>query len=318
MATSQFMYLTCSTAAVSGPLAGPPTFSPLYGTTATQITITGSGFTGTTVVTINGTNATSVVVVSDTEITCYPGSGTTTGPIVVETPSGNVTSGLWFAYSRTAVKALANIATTSAALLLEMNEGTGSTTADASSNNNTYTLGADATWTTDAGGLNAISVASGSSTAYSIHGADTGLPATNVARSVAVKFKLTSDAVEQMLLAYGTNSSGEYTAFANTATGEAFIGINGSNVTATGGAITNSAWHVAVLTYAGGSGGTATLYVDGASVGSGALTFNTVLSGTASLAYTAITSNGAGTTCVYDYAGVWARVLTAAEIAALV
>ena len=52
--------------------------SPSGGTTlgGTAVTVTGTGLTGTTTVTLDGVSATSVVVVSDTEVTCVSGAGT--------------------------------------------------------------------------------------------------------------------------------------------------------------------------------------------------------------------------------------------------
>ena len=54
--------------------------------------ILGQGFTGTTSVAFNGVAATSFSVVSDTYMTAIVPSGATTGPVVVTTPSGKLTS----------------------------------------------------------------------------------------------------------------------------------------------------------------------------------------------------------------------------------
>jgi PKD repeat protein len=66
--------------------------SPTYGpvSVGTPITITGTGFTGATAVTIGGTAATSVVVVSDTEITATTPASSSVGQVdvTVTTPSG--------------------------------------------------------------------------------------------------------------------------------------------------------------------------------------------------------------------------------------
>jgi uncharacterized repeat protein (TIGR03803 family) len=54
--------------------------------------ILGQGLTGTTGVTFNGVAATSFKVVSDTFLTAVVPTGATTGPVVVTTPSGTLTS----------------------------------------------------------------------------------------------------------------------------------------------------------------------------------------------------------------------------------
>lgn len=54
--------------------------------------ILGQGFTGTTAVTFNGAQATSFKVLNDTYMTAVIPSGATTGPVVVTTPSGALTS----------------------------------------------------------------------------------------------------------------------------------------------------------------------------------------------------------------------------------
>jgi uncharacterized protein (TIGR03437 family) len=53
--------------------------------------ILGQGFTGTTSVTFNGVSA-SFSVVSDTYMTALVPSGAATGPVVVTTPTGTLTS----------------------------------------------------------------------------------------------------------------------------------------------------------------------------------------------------------------------------------
>jgi uncharacterized repeat protein (TIGR03803 family) len=58
--------------------------------------ILGQGLTGTTAVTFNGFAATSFKVVSDTFMTAVVPSGATTGPVVVTTPSGALTSNVSF------------------------------------------------------------------------------------------------------------------------------------------------------------------------------------------------------------------------------
>ncbi len=56
------------------------------------IEILGQGFTGSTSVTVNGIPATTFKVVSSTYMTAVVPSGATTGPVVVTTPSGTLTS----------------------------------------------------------------------------------------------------------------------------------------------------------------------------------------------------------------------------------
>jgi uncharacterized repeat protein (TIGR03803 family) len=58
--------------------------------------ILGQGLTGTTSVTFNGIAATSFSVVSDTYMTAVVPSGATTGPVVVTTPGGALTSNVSF------------------------------------------------------------------------------------------------------------------------------------------------------------------------------------------------------------------------------
>ena len=54
--------------------------------------ILGQGLTGTSSVTFNGIPATSFTVVSDTYMTAVVPAGATTGPVVVTTPTGTLTS----------------------------------------------------------------------------------------------------------------------------------------------------------------------------------------------------------------------------------
>jgi len=58
--------------------------------------ILGQGLTGTTTVTFNGVAATKFTVVSDTYMTAVVPSGATTGPVVVTTPGGALTSNVSF------------------------------------------------------------------------------------------------------------------------------------------------------------------------------------------------------------------------------
>ena len=70
---------------------GITSFLPTSGTVGTQVTITGSGFIGTTSITFNGTKAT-FTVNSAIKITATVPSGATTGKIKVTTPGGTATS----------------------------------------------------------------------------------------------------------------------------------------------------------------------------------------------------------------------------------
>lgn len=72
-----------------GPFAALVRYSGRIGQ---PVQILGQGFTGSTAVTINGTAATSFKVVSDTYMTAVVPTGATTGPVVVTTPTGTLTS----------------------------------------------------------------------------------------------------------------------------------------------------------------------------------------------------------------------------------
>jgi len=62
------------------------------GNVGKEAQILGQGLTGTTSVTFNGVEAKSFTVISDTYMTAVVPSGATTGPVVVTTPSGTLTS----------------------------------------------------------------------------------------------------------------------------------------------------------------------------------------------------------------------------------
>jgi uncharacterized repeat protein (TIGR03803 family) len=70
------------------------------GKVAQTAQILGQGLTGSTSVTFNGVPATSFSVVSDTYMTAVVPTGATTGPVVVTTPSGPLTSNLSFRISQ--------------------------------------------------------------------------------------------------------------------------------------------------------------------------------------------------------------------------
>lgn len=67
-------------------------FEPPAGGTGTIVTLTGSGFTGASEVTVNGVQATNVAVITDATITFEVPAGSTPGPIVVTTPNGQASS----------------------------------------------------------------------------------------------------------------------------------------------------------------------------------------------------------------------------------
>jgi len=70
-------------------------FSPATGTAGTQITITGTNFTGTTTITFGSTPVVSFNLVSPTEIVAIPASGSS-GSITVTTPGGTAISATKF------------------------------------------------------------------------------------------------------------------------------------------------------------------------------------------------------------------------------
>ena len=62
------------------------------GRTGSTAQILGQGLTGTTAVAFNGVPATSFHVISDTYVTAVVPSSATTGPVIVTTPGGTLTS----------------------------------------------------------------------------------------------------------------------------------------------------------------------------------------------------------------------------------
>ena len=70
-------------------------FSPTSGPVGTQVTITGSGFTGASKVTFGGVKATTYTVDSGTQITAMVPSGATTGKIAVTTAGGTASKGIF-------------------------------------------------------------------------------------------------------------------------------------------------------------------------------------------------------------------------------
>ena len=71
-------------------------FLPTSGALGGSVVLSGTGFTGATVVSFNGTSATSFSVDSDTQITATVPSGATSGTISVTTPGGTATSATSF------------------------------------------------------------------------------------------------------------------------------------------------------------------------------------------------------------------------------
>jgi len=86
----------CGSAASNNP--PPPTsptissFAPTSGVAGTSVVITGTNLTGATAVTFNSKSAATFTVDSATQITATVASGTTTGKIIVGTPSGTASS----------------------------------------------------------------------------------------------------------------------------------------------------------------------------------------------------------------------------------
>jgi len=89
------MTVSLGTFTAMQPIQTPPTvtsFSPPSGGFGTSITITGTNFTGATVVKFHGVAATSFTVVSDTQITTTVPTTATTGPISITNSKGTGTS----------------------------------------------------------------------------------------------------------------------------------------------------------------------------------------------------------------------------------
>ncbi len=86
---------TSSTSFTVGAATAPPpqitSFAPASGQAGSTVTVSGSGFTGTTSVSLNGTPA-SFAVSSASQLTLTVPSGATSGPIQVTTPAGAVSS----------------------------------------------------------------------------------------------------------------------------------------------------------------------------------------------------------------------------------
>jgi hypothetical protein len=110
---------TCGTASAAchGVTATAPTvtsFSPASGPVATTVTLTGTGFTGTTKVTFNGISAPTFAVVSAIKLTVKVPVGATTGPIAVTNPTGTGTSATSFTVTLPAKPKIVKLSPTAA------------------------------------------------------------------------------------------------------------------------------------------------------------------------------------------------------------
>src|SRR5262245_43092167 len=83
---ASFKFPSCS--GQGGPPPVVSSFIPTSGPVGTNVSITGSNFTGATSVAFNGTNATTFTVNSDTSVNATVPNGATTGPISVTTANG--------------------------------------------------------------------------------------------------------------------------------------------------------------------------------------------------------------------------------------
>lgn len=86
---------TLGGAASKGPFKVEPhisSFSPTSGPVGTEVTISGSTFTGASKVTFDGIDATSFEVINDSEVKAILPSGAKTGPVAITTPGGTATS----------------------------------------------------------------------------------------------------------------------------------------------------------------------------------------------------------------------------------
>jgi hypothetical protein len=102
------------------PTSAPPVptitgFSPTSGPVGTSVTITGSGFTGTSDVRFNGTSVGSgnYTVNSDTQVTAKVPSGATNGPISLDAPGGTATSSTSFTVTSPPVPTITGFSPTS-------------------------------------------------------------------------------------------------------------------------------------------------------------------------------------------------------------
>jgi uncharacterized repeat protein (TIGR03803 family) len=86
---------TAGGSASKGPFAVEPkitSFTPTSGPVGTEVTISGTTFTGASKVTFDGVDATSLEVINDSEVKAIVPSGAKTGAIGITTPGGTATS----------------------------------------------------------------------------------------------------------------------------------------------------------------------------------------------------------------------------------
>lgn len=116
--TNSVASTSAQVAAVVTPPPAVTAISPLLGTTAggTQVTVTGTNFTGATGVTIGGTAATGVSVQGDTTLTCItPAHAEGTASVVVTTPQGSNGANALYTYAVVPAIAVSNASGTSLA-----------------------------------------------------------------------------------------------------------------------------------------------------------------------------------------------------------
>lgn len=150
------------------------------------------------------------------------------------------------------------------------------------------------------------------STSFITNGSATGLPSGSSSRTVILWIK-TSVAADQEMLAYGTNTSGNFFALAyiNQGTGRRFYFAGNAHDVDSGIDVGDGNWHQCAVTY---DGTTIRTYVDAVAGGSAAEALST--SGTALFigAQSAAVFNVNGS---MDEIGIWNRVLTTSEISQL-
>lgn len=121
-------------------------FSPTSGSVGTSVVVTGTGFTGVTMVTFNGMTAV-FTFDSDTQITATVPAGATTGPIVVTNSEGAGTSSTSFTVAAAVSGCSFDAATATATAVLSGGAVTVSMSADVVAVNGSACSGATATAT---------------------------------------------------------------------------------------------------------------------------------------------------------------------------